>query len=290
MLACTEPRVTEISTRRARRPTPALCLCDPLATLRGSRPGAGAAMVCAPPAASEALALTRMSRPCFCPAWLSPKLSKPGALLTVACTFCGRATMSGLSGRLLQLTQTSPLLVLAYPLIDVAFEPGLFGCHLKPHDAPARTAPKRSCSLGCENGNFGAVSGQIEVKPTKAALLQSWARDMTLRNGLSPRRRAVLCSLPARLQKLRVRRPPFHLPLLSPCDGAVEGEGDRRRQVPVAAFILKNEARSRVGAQQLTRHLWLGEFVEELAGAVQRNNVVDVQPFESGDGLADIIL
>ena len=32
VLACTEPRVTEISTRRARRPTPALCLCDPLAT------------------------------------------------------------------------------------------------------------------------------------------------------------------------------------------------------------------------------------------------------------------
>ena len=25
-----------------------------------------------------------------------------------------------------------------YPFLDVAFEPGLFACHLKPHDAPAR--------------------------------------------------------------------------------------------------------------------------------------------------------
>ena len=40
--------------------------------------------------------------------------------------------MSGLSGRPLQLTQTNPLLVFAYPLIDVARR------HLRPHDAPAR--------------------------------------------------------------------------------------------------------------------------------------------------------
>ena len=46
--------------------------------------------------------------------------------------------MSGLSGRPLQFTQTNPLLVFAYSLVDVAFEPGFFGCHLKPHDAPAR--------------------------------------------------------------------------------------------------------------------------------------------------------
>ena len=49
-------------------PTPALRFGNPLATLRGSWPCAGAAMVCAPPAASKALALTRMSRPCLCSA------------------------------------------------------------------------------------------------------------------------------------------------------------------------------------------------------------------------------
>ena len=46
--------------------------------------------------------------------------------------------MPGLSGRPLHLSQTNPLLVFAYSLVDVAFEPGLFGCHLRPHDAPAR--------------------------------------------------------------------------------------------------------------------------------------------------------
>ena len=55
-----------------RRPTPALRLSNPLATLRGSRPCAGAAMVWTSPAASEALALTRVSRPCLCSARLSP--------------------------------------------------------------------------------------------------------------------------------------------------------------------------------------------------------------------------
>ena len=46
----------------------------------------------------------------------------------------------------LQLTQTNPLLVFAHPLIDVAFEPGLFGCHLRAHGAAAR-APARTASL-----------------------------------------------------------------------------------------------------------------------------------------------
>ena len=50
--------------------------------------------------------------------------------------------MSGLSGRPLQLTQTNPLLVFAYSLIDVAFEPGFFGGHLTPHDAPARACAR----------------------------------------------------------------------------------------------------------------------------------------------------
>ena len=128
------------------RPTPALCLSNPLATFRGSRPCAGAAMVCASPAASEALTLTRMSRPCLCSARLPPQLAKPGALLTVACTFCCHATLSHLSGRPLQLTQTNPLFVLTHSLIDVAFEPVIFGCHLRPHDAPAR-----ACAYWCRN-------------------------------------------------------------------------------------------------------------------------------------------
>jgi hypothetical protein len=119
-----------------RRPTPALRLSNPLATLRGLWPCAGAAMVWTSPAASEALALTSTSRPCLCSAPLSPYLAKLRALLAFVGTFCGRATMSGLSGRLLQFTQTNPLFVLAHPLFDVAFEPDLFGCHLKPHDAP----------------------------------------------------------------------------------------------------------------------------------------------------------
>jgi hypothetical protein len=80
-------------------PTPALRLSNALATLRGSRACAGAAMVCAPTAASKALALTRMSRPRFRSAWLSPYLSKPDALLTFARSFGGHATMFGLSGR-----------------------------------------------------------------------------------------------------------------------------------------------------------------------------------------------
>ena len=57
--------------------------------------------------------------------------------------------MSGLSGRLLQLTQTNPLLVFAHPLIDVVFEPSLFGCRLKPQDAPAR-----ACAYSVENPAF----------------------------------------------------------------------------------------------------------------------------------------
>lgn len=55
--------------------------------------------------------------------------------------------MSGLYGRPLQLAQTNPLLVFAHSLIDVAFEPALFACHLKPHDAPARTGPETVKSL-----------------------------------------------------------------------------------------------------------------------------------------------
>ena len=149
-----------------------------------------------------------------------------------------------------------PLFVFAYSLVDVAFEPSLFGCHLKPHDAPARTAPKRSCSLGCENGNFGAVSwpdrgetNQGGITTILGARYDPQERD-SVRDGapcsaLFPHAFRS-CAFGVRLFTYRY----CHL-----VDGAVEGEGDRRRQVPVAAFILKNEACSRVGAQQLARHL-----------------------------------
>ena len=79
-----------------------------------------------------------MSRPCLCPTRLSPQLAKSGALFAVARPFGTQAKKSGLSGRPLQLSQTNPLFVFAYSLVDVVFEPSLFGRHLRPHDAPAR--------------------------------------------------------------------------------------------------------------------------------------------------------
>ena len=191
---------------------------------------------------------------------------------------------------LLQLAQTDPLVVLAHPLLDVAFEQGLFGCHLKPHDAPARTAPKRSCSLGCEMAiSAPSWPDRGETNQGGITTILGARYDPQERTQSATARRALLSSRTPS-EAARSASAFFTYRYCHLVDGAVEGEGDRRRQVPVAAFILKNEARSRVGAQQLARHLWLGEFVEELAGAVQRNNVVDVQPFESGDGLADIVL
>jgi hypothetical protein len=63
--------VGSLTILQPRRPTPALRLSNPLATLRGSRSCAGAAMVWTSPAAAEALPLTRMSRPCLCSARLA---------------------------------------------------------------------------------------------------------------------------------------------------------------------------------------------------------------------------
>jgi hypothetical protein len=54
------------------QPTPALRISNPLAALGGSRPRAGAAVVCASPAAAKALALARMSRPRLGSARLPP--------------------------------------------------------------------------------------------------------------------------------------------------------------------------------------------------------------------------
>ena len=65
--------------------------------------------------------------------------------------------MSGLSGRPLQFTQTNPLLVFEHPLIDVVFEPSLFGCHLRPQDAPARACADRALICGFPTRRAPAV-------------------------------------------------------------------------------------------------------------------------------------
>ena len=149
--------------------------------------------------------------------------------------------MSGLSGRPLQLTQTNPLLVFAYPLIDVAFEPGLFGCHLKPHDAPARTAPKRSCSARLRKWQFRRREWPDRGETNQGGITTILGarydpQELTVRDGapcsaLFPHAFRS-CAFGVRLFTYRY----CHL-----VDGAVEGEGDRRRQVPVAAFIQKTK-------------------------------------------------
>ena len=83
---------------------PPLRLSNLLAALGGSRPSAGAAVVCASTAASQAVALTRMSRSCLCSARLSPNLAKPSTLLDFARALGGKVTDAGLSSRPLQFT------------------------------------------------------------------------------------------------------------------------------------------------------------------------------------------
>ena len=68
-------------------------------------------------------------------------------LLGFAHPLGGHASVSGLSGRPLQLTKANPLLVFADLLIVVAFKPVIFGCHLTPHDAPPRACAY--CSQNC---------------------------------------------------------------------------------------------------------------------------------------------
>ena len=79
-----------------------------------------------------------MSRSCLCSARLSPNLAKPSTLLDFARALGGKVTDAGLSSRPLQFTSDESLFVFAYSLVDVVFEPSLFGCHLKPQDARAR--------------------------------------------------------------------------------------------------------------------------------------------------------
>ena len=99
---------------------------------------ASAAMVCASSAAPEALPSTRMSRPCLRSARLSLQLARPGALLAFAHSLGCQVTKPGLFGSPLHFAQTNPVLMFADLLVDVAFEPGFFGRHLRPHDALAR--------------------------------------------------------------------------------------------------------------------------------------------------------
>ena len=121
-----------------RRPTPALRLSNPLATLRGSRSCAGAAMVGASLAAAEAFARQGCPALVFAPhGCLLTSRSRARSSLSRARFAAAQRCPTSLAA-LFQFTQTNPLFVLAHPLINVAFEPGLFGCHLKPHEAPAR--------------------------------------------------------------------------------------------------------------------------------------------------------
>ena len=118
------------------------------------RPCAGAAMVWTSPAASEALALTRVSRSCLCSTWLSPYLAKPGPLLAFAHPFGDRNDVRPLRPpSSVRADRSSPR---AYPLIDVVFEPVLFGRHLTPHDAPAR-----ACACCSENSALKAKARSV---------------------------------------------------------------------------------------------------------------------------------
>jgi len=52
----------------------------------------------------------------------------------------------------------------------------------------------------------------------------------------------------------------------------------------------EDEARARVGAQKLVRHLGLCHFVERLTSAVQWNDVVDLDTLQRCDRVAHIVL
>ena len=65
-------------------------------------------------------------------------LAAPGAFLGFACAIAGLLRKVGLSGSLLELAQAHALITGAQQLRFVAFEPILFGRHLRPHDARTR--------------------------------------------------------------------------------------------------------------------------------------------------------
>src|SRR5258706_9541279 len=59
--------------------------------------------------------------------------------------------------------------------------------------------------------------------------------------------------------------------------------------VDLACSGSKDEACPRVGAQELIWHLGLGDLVERFAGAVQWNDVVDIDVLERRDRVAHIV-